>query len=283
MRRGARTCDGLSRLVSDATIIANLALDRVDGGDWSPGGCPTFAQPAFAVTGASGALITSCGVEDQALFADVFADGTDVQLIAAAQTTRFDIDYTGDDRTMVLHSIGHTWTPADVAHVHIGSEWVHLAPLTRSDFPPETVAALARDHRVSYDGQGLVRRPQTGPLQVDAGYDPELLRHLSVLKLADDEAVIVGGGAGDAELAQRLGVPEIIFSHGSKGAALYCGGEMTHLAPRQVCVGNVTGAGDSLMAAYIVARHRGHAPVQATREAMTVVETVLQSRQKGRP
>jgi sugar/nucleoside kinase (ribokinase family) len=268
-----------SRAVSDATIIANLALDRVDGGDWTPGGCPTFAHPVFGIMGASGTLATSCGAEDQALFADLFANGVAFEVLAGEHTTRFDIDYTGDDRTMLLHSIGHSWTPDDVERLRIDSEWVHLAPLTRSDFPVATVAALARRHRVSYDGQGLVRRPQTGPLQVDADYDPELLVHLSVLKLADDEALIVGGGAGDEEIAQRFGVPEMIFSHGSKGAALYCDGELARLEPGHVYTGNVTGAGDSLMAAYIIARQRGHSPGRATREAMNVVETVLQSRQ----
>jgi sugar/nucleoside kinase (ribokinase family) len=265
--------------VSDATIIANLALDRVDGGDWTPGGCPTFAHPVFGIMGASGMLATSCGAEDQALFADVFANGVEFEVLPAARTTRFDIDYTGDDRTMVLHSIGHSWTPGDIERLNIDSEWVHLAPLTRSDFPLETVAALARRHRVSFDGQGLVRRPQTGPLRVDADYDAELLGHLSVLKLADDEAQIVGAGARDEEIAQRLRVPEIIFSHGSQGAALYCEGELARLEPGRVYTGNVTGAGDALMCAYIIARQRRHSPGQATREAMTVVETVLHSRQ----
>lgn len=268
-----------SRLVSDATIIANLALDRVDGGGWTPGGCPTFAQPAFSIMDAAGALVTSCGAQDQGLFEGVFGDGVDVQLITGAATTRFAIDYTGDDRTMVLHGIGHSWTPADIAGLRIESEWVHLAPLTRADFPVATVAALAAEHRVSYDGQGLVRRPQVGPLAVDAEYDPELLAHLSVLKLADDEAQIVGGGAAAAQIAQRLGVPEVIFSHGSRGAELYCNGEMAALEPGHVCTGNVTGAGDTLMTAYIVARQRGRDPGQATREAMTVVETVLEGRQ----
>lgn len=263
----------------DGTIIANLALDQVDGGDWTPGGCPTFAQTVFGIMDAHGALLTSCGAEDRSLFDGALADGVDLQLIVAEHTTRFAIDYTGDDRTMVLHSIGHSWTEADVEHLRIDSEWVHLAPLTRADFPVATVAALAREHRVSYDGQGLVRRPQLGPLQVDAGYDPELLRHLSVLKLADDEAQIVGGGADPAQIAQGLGVPEIIFSHGSRGAEVACAGEMTHLEPRRVYSGNVTGAGDSLMTAYVVARQRGHGPVAAAREAISVVETVLQARQ----
>lgn len=263
----------------DGTIIANLALDRVDGGDWTPGGCPTFAQTVFGIMDAAGAVVTSCGADDRAEFDSVLAQDIDVQVVDAPQTTRFAIDYTGDDRTMVLHSIGHRWTEADVERLRIDSEWVHLAPLTRADFPVATVAALAREHRVSFDGQGLVRRPELGPLQVDADFDPELLGHLSVLKLADDEAQIVGGGAGAPQIAERLGVPEIIFSHGSHGAEVFCAGEVTHLEPRSVYTGNVTGAGDSLMTAYVIARQRGQAPVAAARQAISVVETVLEARQ----
>ena len=48
-----------------------------------------------------------------------------------------------------------------------------------------------------------MRRPHTGPLRVDADYDRALLAHLSVLKLADDEAQIVGAGASDDEIKAR--------------------------------------------------------------------------------
>jgi len=264
--------------VSDATIIANLALDRVDGGEWTPGGCPTFARPALAAIGAQGTLITSCGVQDRARFADTAAD----ELVLDRHTTRFEIDYSGDERAMVLHSIGHRWMPEDVARLSIETEWVHLAPLTRADFPVETVAALAGRHRVCFDGQGLVRRAHIGPLELDAEFDPQLLTHLSALKLADDEAGIVGRGASRDQLAERLGVPELIFSHGSRGAALWCQGTLTEFEPQHVARGNVTGAGDTLMTAFVVGRERGHDPVQATRAAMDVVENVLKAREERR-
>ena len=80
--------------------------------------------------------------------------------------------------------------------LEIDSEWVHLAPLLRSDFSAVAVAQLAaRGHRVGYDGQGLVRVPQIGELTLDAGYDPEMLRHLTALKLSEDETAVVGARA----------------------------------------------------------------------------------------
>ena len=82
--------------------------------------------------------------------------------------------------------------------------WVHVAPLLRSDFPAETLAALARGRRLSFDGQGLVRASEPGPLRLDADFDPAMLEHVQILKLAEEEAEVVGasrqarrsGGAG---------------------------------------------------------------------------------------
>ncbi|PRC60065.1 carbohydrate kinase, partial [Mycobacterium sp. ITM-2017-0098] len=77
--------------------------------------------------------------------------------------------------------------------------WVHLAPLLRTDFPAETLALLsARGHRVAYDGQGLVRADRLGPLIEDRHFPADLLLHLDVLKLAEDEAVVVADGPFDA-------------------------------------------------------------------------------------
>ena len=39
-------------------------------------------------------------------------------------------------------------------------------------------------------GKGLVRVPEVGPLRLDADYDPEMLRHIWVLKLAEEEAEV---------------------------------------------------------------------------------------------
>ena len=43
---------------------------------------------------------------------------------------------------MVLHSIGHAWSEKDIDDLEIDSEWVHLAPLVRTDFSVAAVAWL---------------------------------------------------------------------------------------------------------------------------------------------
>jgi sugar/nucleoside kinase (ribokinase family) len=142
-----------------------------------------------------------------------------------------------------------------------------VAPLARNEWPAETLAALARKHRVSYDGQGLVRRAEVGPLQLDADYDPEILRHLWVLKLADEEAEVVGDPTA-------LGVKEVLVTHGSRGSTVYYGGTREYVPARALDV-NATGAGDAFATAYIVGRQAGLRPVGAARRATAVVAAVL--------
>ena len=118
---------------------------------------------------------------------------------------------------MVVDALGPTWTPADLRGLE-RADWVHVGPLARSDFPAETLAALARDRRLSFDGQGLVRPARTGPLVLDAEYDPDVLRHVSVLKLAEEEAHVLVGEP-DAEALASLGVPEILVTLRLRGLA----------------------------------------------------------------
>ena len=47
-----------------------------------------------------------------------------------------------------------------------------MGALTRADFPADVLAALARDRRLALDGQALVRPRRTGPLVLDADFDP---------------------------------------------------------------------------------------------------------------
>lgn len=270
---------------SELTLIANLALDRVNRGPWTCGGCPTFAPYAFACLHARGVINAACGDEDLAKFRALEANGSvSFRFKRAAATTRFDLDYSGefgDTRSMVLHTIGHRWSEADIDGLEIDSEWVHLAPLLRSDFSVAAVARLAaRGHRVAYDGQGLVRVPRLGELTLDAGYDPELLRHLTVLKLSEDEAAVVASQHGLARALKGLsGTSELLLTHGSGGAQIRVGGALSRVAPDQVVADvQTTGAGDVFMIAYLIGRARGLAPAAAGTLGANVAAGILGER-----
>ena len=173
---------------------------------------------------------------------------------------------------MVVEAVGEPWTPEEargwVARALVGVEWVHIAPLARSDFPPETLAELSRGRRLSLDGQGLVRGSGPGPLRLDAEYDPALLRHVSILKLAEEEAHVLVEG-----------LDEVIVTLGSRGAVVLADG-LAELVPARRVQGDPdpTGSGDAFAAAYLAARAGGDSPPSAARRASALVAALLAGR-----
>ena len=192
--------------------------------------------------------------------------GSPVRYVHGDATATFSFSYQGDVRTMRIEELGDTWRPSDLP-TFPSSRWVHVAPLSRHEFPTETVAALARTHRVLLDGQGLVRVPATGPLQLDDDFDRDILKHVWVLKLAEEEAEVVGDPTA-------LGVREVLLTQGSRGSTVYYGGRCEFIPAHALDV-DPTGAGDAFSTAYLVARNAGFSPPGAARRATAVVASVL--------
>ena len=267
--------------MSHVAVVGNLARDRVDGGPPQPGGCPFFAAYALRAFGGSGQILTRCAVADRPLFEEpVEALGVPVAILPAAHTSGFDHTYAGEIRSTTVTEIGDRWTGDDAAHLDPGVTWVHVAPLLRSDFPPAALAAFADGRRISLDAQGLVRAPRLGPLQQDASFDPAVLRHVSVLKLSEEEAAIVAGGTFDASSARALSVPEILVTLGSRGEDVWVDGAVEHVPTTPVLGVETTGAGDAFMVAYASARLDGASPVDAARAGSSLVAAMLSERRR---
>jgi sugar/nucleoside kinase (ribokinase family) len=183
---------------------------------------------------------------------------------------------------MRVEAVGDPWTVDDMrgwARDALGrADWVHAAPLLRSDFSPATLGELARGRRVSFDGQGLVRRPEVGPLRLDAEFDPDVLRNVSILKLAEEEARVLVGELDAASLAE-LGVAEVVVTLGSRGSLVLAGGRLERV-PARPFKGRVdpTGAGDAFAAAYLAGRASGQSPVASARRATALVGGLLGGR-----
>ena len=259
-------------------VVGNLSRDLVDGGPPRAGGPPFWAARALRALGAPALVLAKCGAADRALLLrPLVALGIPVLWLGGDSTAAFSIRYEGDRREMTVEGIGDPWSPRDVQRLG-DARWVHVGALAQSDFPAETLAALAEGRRVLFDGQGLVRPPRTGPLELHGDYDPEVLRHIDVLKLAEDEAEALVGEPDEAAL-RALGVPEVIVTLGSQGALVYADGRLERVAAQPVG-GPVdpTGAGDAFAVAYLAARAGGHAPVPSARRAGALVTGLLARR-----
>ncbi len=265
-------------------VAGNVAVDRIDRGPATPGGCPSFAALALRMLGRQGQILTRYAQKDRELFAALLSDlGVPVTTLAAEETNAFGFRYDGEQRTMTVDAIGQPWTPADAAALDPTVGWVHVAPLLRSDFPAEALAALAGERRVlSYDGQGLVRAPELGPMRLDGKFDRAVLEHISILKLAEDEAVVVAGGTFEARHARELRAPEILVTYGSAGCTLFVAGDGEHVPVAWPVLGvQTTGAGDVFMVGYIAARSDGQEPRPAAELASELVARMLDERKRA--
>ena len=253
-------------------LVGNLSRDLVDSGPPRIGGAPYYAALAWRELGSRATLVTRCGPEERGPYLrQLSALGLPVLMLPGTATTSFAFHYEGETRVMRVVHAGDRWTPTDMRNVPRGA-WVHVAPLLRSDFPAETIAALSRDRQVSFDGQGLVRAGVEGPLRLDADFDRELLRHIDILKLAEEEAEVVGS-------IDRLGVREVIVTYGHHGSRLYVDGRSEAIRAWHVAT-DPTGSGDAFSAAYLAARSHGLAPRSAARRATALVEQLLMRRMR---
>jgi sugar/nucleoside kinase (ribokinase family) len=248
-------------------LLGNLSRDLIDGAA-RPGGAPFHAARALQHLSVPALLYARCAESDRhELLPPLARLGTPVRYVPGTATASFEFFYRGDDREMTVLALGDVWRPEDVPELPRDVSWVHVGPLARSDFPAETLAAAARGRRLSLDGQGLVRAAGTGDLQLDGDFDPELLRHVWVLKLSEEEAEAIGD-------PRALGVRELLLTHGSRGATVVAAGTETHV-PAFALDGDPTGAGDGFCVAYLASRAEGFAPAAAARRATSVVASML--------
>jgi sugar/nucleoside kinase (ribokinase family) len=247
-------------------LLGNLSKDVLPGRLPHVGGGPYHGARALQRLRVPARIVARCATADrEQLLPDLVRLGTPVRYVAGESTATFGFTYDGDRRTMWMDAIGDTWHPGDVPELR--ARWIHIAPLSRAEWPAATLKALARRYRVSFDGQGLVRRPDVGALVLDDDFDRELLRYIAVLKLADEEAEVIGD-------VDALGVREVVVTHGSRGSTVYCGGVAEDVKAHALDR-DPTGAGDAFATSYIVGRNAGFGPVGAARRATAVVASLM--------
>ncbi len=261
-------------------VIGHLAHDVVAGAAPRIGGAPWYAGRALHTLGQEAMIFAKCGAEDRARFQRRLATlGLPASLATGGETTRFSFSYDADGhREMTVEAVGEPWQTDEPQGMLLrGLDWLHVAPLLRSDFDAAALERLGLGRRLMLDAQGLVRVPVVGPLQLDAEYDPALLRHVSILKVSEEEALVLVGSTEPDALAE-LGVPEVVLTLGAGGSVVIARGKAELVPARPVEDGvDPTGAGDAFSAAYLAARAEGHAPASAARRATALVAAVLMS------
>jgi sugar/nucleoside kinase (ribokinase family) len=264
--------------VRGVAVVGSLTSDVVAGGAPRVGGAPYYAAGALRLLGRPSLIVTRCAPSDRpTLLPHVVALGTPVEWLPAERTYRYRFEYRGNQREMTVEDVAEPWRPGPWLDLLRPYDAVHVGALAAGEFPAETVAALAHGRRVSLDGQGLVRAAVTGPLRLEPHADPAVLRHVSILKLSEEEARALVGGT-DAGSLRALGVPEVLLTHGDRGSTILYDDTEEHVPALAVHAADPTGAGDAFAVAYLVSRRAHLAPGAAARRATSVVAELLARR-----
>ena len=268
--------------MSTIAVIGHLTLDAVDGEPPRPGGGVFYASRALARLGADADVAASCAAADKAaLLPPLEAFGLPVRWYESSTTTAYSFHYEGDRRIMSQDAVGDPWTSERAVEAAGDARWVNVCALVRTDFSPQTLSALAEGgRRLLVDAQGFVRTPALGTLRTDAQIG-DVLRHVSILKLNDEEAETLVGSADPGRLG-ALGVPEVIFTLGARGSWVISGRLVEHVAASPVRAPiDPTGAGDAFAMAYLVRRIEGAEPVEAAHAASAAAGELIAGRGPG--
>lgn len=238
-------------------VVGQLSRDVIAGEPPRIGGPPWHASRALHALGVDARIVAKCGEADAIEFTRRLETlDLPFDLVVGAETTAFTFSYDAAGvRTMEVEAVGDPWREDELRLD--GIEWVHVGPVLRGEID---LAWIAGGRRLLLDAHGLVRVPERGPLRLDGDFDRGQLAHVTMLKMSDEEADVIG----DA------GVPEAIVTHGARGATV----NGVHVAAEHVDR-DPTGAGDMFAAAYLVSRAEGAEPVDAAQRATALVSKLL--------
>jgi pfkB family carbohydrate kinase len=244
-------------------LLGHTVIDTVAGPDGAEirrlGGTPLYARRAVEALGEDCVVVTRG------------ADPGNAVVIPGGPAYHSRLDHR-DGTRQVLARFGLPFSVTDVEEYVLpavsGCEWLHLGSQGASDFPPETIAALAAaGHRLCLDGQGPARGSEPGPVRLRP-FPPGSIDGVAILKLNHREAVASAGERLDAEALLGLGAPEVCVTMGADGVLTATPEGVVRVPGTGAgTYSDPTGAGDSFAAAYVLARARGVPAAVAAAEA----------------
>ncbi len=199
-------------------LIGNLSRDLIPGRPPTVGGGPFHGARALQRLRVPARIVARCAAADRdALLPPVIRLGTPVRYVAGAQTrdllvlvrrrpTR-DADRGARRPLAARRSAG---AAADAVGARSAARHVTSSRPRRS----RRSRGAVESHSTARASFACRRSARCGSTTTST---PTLLRHIWVLKLAEEEAEVVGD-------LQALGVREVLVTHGSRGATVYTAG-----------------------------------------------------------
>lgn len=205
------------------------------------------------------AVITKLKKEDKFLLNELIKKNIQVICKYSENTTIFENIYPENlsYRVQKVRSLADAFTVENV--LGVSAKVFHLGPLTNKDIPLEVIKYLSERSILSLDIQGLVRKVENGNVKEISWEEKEKgLIYVDILKANEREARILTGIEDISEIAKTLakyGIKEVVITMGRRGSIIFSEGKFFKIPAyppeREI---DVTGCGDTYMAAYIYKR-----------------------------
>lgn len=262
---------------SDVLVVGHTTLDIERIGSAAAieraGGVALYAGVAAARLGALTTVLTRApGLQAVRALQDAAAAGAEIVVRPSPRCHTFVHEYpqgAAGPRRLSVTGIATPFAAADLRTIQARA--IVLGPLTASDLEPELFSeARARAELVALGAQGLVRRIDacSGAVTLGRPADMRWLEQIDVLACDADEARALTDlddpRAAASALHERSSADVVVTCAAAGAWVASRGHEAAHVpAITPGAVISATGAGDTFLAAYVVARLESRAPLDA--------------------
>ncbi|MGC8816305.1 MAG: carbohydrate kinase family protein [Candidatus Hadarchaeum sp.] len=248
-------------MAPDVVVVGHVALD-VNVFPWGVvenvlGGAPTYSGLQFAALKLEVGLVSKVGIDFTEKFPPIYRKlGLDTEgiYVAGEHTTTFENTYDEQgNRTQVCKHVAPPITPADVPGSYLDAKAFYVSPIA-NEITPELLRFIKRESNfVMLDPQGILRViGADGRVGVRPRDLSEFLRHVDIVKLGREEAVVLRGNVEEGmRSVQEMGPGIVIVTRGGEPTLVLSGEGFTRIDPLKVGVRDMTGAGDVFGAAFL--------------------------------
>jgi sugar/nucleoside kinase (ribokinase family) len=268
----------------DFLVVGHVVQDLLPDGSWRLGGAASYAALLARNLGLKTAVLTACAADLP--LAELLPE-IEQRVVPSRRTTRFRNVYEGGRRTQ--------WAPSRAAPLTVESlpdEWresgiVFLAPVA-GEVDARLAAAFSQARLVGAGAQGWLRRiavdDRVEALPADAWDAAAVLENVQALFVSDEDVSVEEAPRALAEWAAQMDV--LAFTRGYGGADVCYRGDWRRVGAAKANPVDLTGAGDTFAAGFLVRYAECGDPWEATRfgaaAAALVIEAVGVSGVPGR-
>jgi 1D-myo-inositol 3-kinase len=259
-------------LPPDLVVIGHLTRDEHADGSFTLGGAVTFAAITARELGYRTAILTSAadGYPEPHLLHDI-----EIVRLPSPTTTTFRNEYSGNARQQHVREIAQPIRSGQIPDDWRQAKIVLLGPLV-GELEPEIVHAFSPETLVSVSPQGWMREwNAAGQVKPRAWQEAEdILPHVQALVLSDEDL-----GPFSERLSSYVELaPVVILTLGVNGCIVYQRGKAPIEVPAfPTNVVDLTGAGDSFAAGFLIRYYETHDLIEAARFGNATASLAIES------